>query len=184
MRFPGAAATQPPPDGVMVPSPAHAAATRTEHEVPGVVLLIGLYEFVRAVTLAVIYGMVLSDPLTHMFSERFWTAFYVLSNGAPGVTPFLPLTIVYAFAVGSCLWMRAKWGRRALIATSCWAVIRLAAFLVFYQTLDFGVNANDAFVTRLGMVRDAAVLLAAVNILIGSYMAFAPGVAEAFGQDK
>jgi hypothetical protein len=158
------------------------ASTKKEHEVPGVVLLIGLYEFARAVTLAVIYGMMLSDPHTHMFSAGFWTSFYVLSNGALSVTPFLPLTIIYAFAVGTCLWMRVNWGRRVLIATSCWALFRLARFLLFYET--FVANATDAEVASISYVREAAFMLAAVNIIIGAYLAFAPGIAEAFGQEK
>jgi hypothetical protein len=176
--------------GIYVPPTAARPATNTatapaqsaEHEVPGIVLLIGLYEFARAVTLAVIYGMMLSDPHTHMFSQGFWTAFYILSNGALRVSPLLPITIVYAFAVGACLWMRANWGRKVLIATSCWALLRLARFLVFYET--FVANASDAEVASISFVREAAFMLAALNIVIGAYLAFAPGVAEAFGQEK
>jgi hypothetical protein len=159
-----------------------APAAESDNEVPGIVLLIGLYEFARAVTLAVLYGVMLSDPHTHMFSEGFWTGFYVLSNGALSVTPLLPVTILYAFAVGVCLWMRANWGRRVLIATSCWAVLRLARFLLFYGAVV--ANATDAEVASISYVRDAAVMLAAVNIIIGLYMAFGPGVAEAFGPQK
>jgi hypothetical protein len=159
---------------------AEAPAAATAQEMPGIVLLIGLYEFVRAVSLAVIFGMMLSDPHTHMFGESFWTGFYVLSNGALAVTPFLPLTIMYAFAVGTCLWMGANWGRRALIATSCWALFRLARFLIFYEV--FAANASDAEIAQLSFVREAAFMLAAVNIIIGAYLAFSPGVAEAFGQ--
>jgi hypothetical protein len=186
VSFTPVAVTQPTAEGTMSASPPaeSARAAKEEHEVPGIVLLIGLYEFVRAVTLAVIYGMVLSDPLTHMFSEGFWTAFYVLSNGAMAVTPFLPLTIIYAFAVGTCLWMRANWGRRALIATSCWALVRLASFLVLYRALEFGTNEGATPISQLSYVRDAAFMLAAVNIIIGAYLAFAPGVAEAFGKQK
>jgi hypothetical protein len=182
VRFPAVAAAT--AEAAASAPAADARKAATAHEVPGIVMLIGLYEFVRAVTLSVIYGMMLSDPHTHMFSEGFWTAFYVLSNGAPAVTPFLPVTIIYAFAVGTCLWMRANWGRRALIATSCWAVIRLGAFLFFYATLDPGVKASDPLLARIDLIRDAAFMLAAVNILIGLFMGFGPGVAEAFAGQK
>jgi hypothetical protein len=176
--------------GLRAPAAAKAAATAataapagaSQYELPGVVLLIGLYEFARAITLGVIYGMMLRDPHTHMYSQGFWTTFYVLSNGAVQVTPFLPLTILYALAEGVCLWMRVNWGRRVLIATSFWAVFRLARFLLLYQAV--AAQATDAQIAQIGPVRDAAFMLAGVNVVIGLYLAFAPGVAEAFGQHK
>jgi hypothetical protein len=33
-------------------------------------------------------------------------------------------------------------------------------------------------------LKDAAYMLTAVNVVIGLYLAFAPGIAEAFGQEK
>lgn len=157
-------------------------ASVSKLEVPAPILLIGLYEFVRAVSLSIVFGIMLSDPHSHMFGEGFWTAFYVLSNGALAVTPFLPLTILYALAVGFALWMRARWGRMALMATSCWAVFRLASFLVGYQV--FLSNTTDVDIAQISFLRVAAFMLAAVNIGIGAYLAFAPGVAEAFGQKR
>jgi hypothetical protein len=180
--------------GLRAPVPAAAAATAagsttsaapasaSELEIPGVVLLIGLYEFARAITLGIVYGMMLRNPDTQIYSHTFLTTFFVLSNGALHVSNFLIVTIVYALAEGTCLWMRVNWGRRVLIATSCWAVVRLVHFLLLYATIT--ANASDAQIAQVGFVRDAAFMLTAVNVIIGGYLAFAPGVAEAFGQHK
>lgn len=159
-----------------------ARAGGSELEIPGVVLLVGLYEFARAITLAVVYGMTMHNPSTQFYSHTFLTTFFVLSNGSLHVTNFLPITIGYALAEGVCLWMRVNWGRRVLIATSCWAVLRLARFLLVYEAVASQVS--DAQIAQISYVRDAAFMLAAVNVLIGAYLAFAPGVAEAFGQHK
>lgn len=177
--------------GIRPQSPAAAAAATTpvaapkvstDNEIPGVVFVIGLYEFARAITLAIVYGMMLRDPSTQIHSHAFLTAFFVLSNGALHVSYLLPITIGYALAEGVCLWLRFNWGRKVLIATSFWAVFRLARFLVMYQAI--AENATDAQVAQISFVRDAAFMLAAVNIIIGAYLAFAPGVDEAFGQHK
>lgn len=154
----------------------------TENEVPGVVLLIGLYEFARAITLAIVYGEMLRDPSMQIHSHAFLTTFFVLSNGALHVSYLLPITIGYALAEGVCLWLRVNWGRKVLIATSFWAVFRLARFLVMYQVI--AENVTDAQIAQIGFVRDAAFMLAAVNVIIGAYLAFAPGVDEAFGRHK
>lgn len=159
-------------------------AAATEHDVPLALLVIGLCEFARSVSLAVMFGMMLADPHSHVYSEGYWMAFYVLSNGAMAVTPFLPLTIVYAFAVGTSLWTRAAWGRMALIATSCWAIFRLARYLISYQTLDLGATVSDVEIAHLSYLREAAWLLMALNIGLGAYLAFGPGVAKAFQQKK
>lgn len=154
----------------------------TKTEIPGVVLVIGLYEFARAITLSIVYSMMLRDPYTQIHSDGFWTLFFVLSNGAVHVSPFLAITIGYALAEGICLWMRVNWGRRVLIATSFWAVFRLASFLLGYAAV--ASRASDAQMAQIAPVRDAAMMLAALNIVIGLYLAFAPGVAEHFGQPK
>lgn len=159
-------------------------AIATSNQVPGAVLAIGLYQCGRAVVLAVMFSMMLADPHSHGYSDGFWMAFYVLSNGAMAVTPFLPLTIVYALAVGTSLWLRAAWGRWALIATSAWAIFRLGDYLIFYQSLDLGASASDVEIAHLSFLREAALLLAFVNIGLGVYLAFAPGVAKAFRQQK
>lgn len=176
--------------GMSAPAAATASAGATtvparassENEIPGVVLLIGLYEFARAITLGVVYAMMLRDPNAQIHSQAFWTTFFVLSNGALRVSNFLPITIGYALAEGVCLWMRVNWGRRVLIATSFWAVFRLASFMLGYQALASRVS--DAQIAQISPVRDAAFMLAGVNIVIGLYLSFAPGVAEHFGQQK
>lgn len=172
------AAAQPALDG------AELRAAATVSHVPAAVMLIGLYEFARSVSLAVLFGTMLADPHSHVYSDAFWMGFYVLSNGAMAVTPFLPLTIIYAFAIGTSLWLRAAWGRMALIATSCWAVFRLGRFLIFYLPLDLGASASDVEIAHLDYLRGAAVVLAVVNIGLGVYLAFGPGVAKAFGQRR
>jgi hypothetical protein len=178
--------------GVSVPVPAAATAAASaataapaavsQIDVPGVVLLIGLYEFARAITLGIVYAMMLRDPNTQFYSHTFLTTFFVLSNGALHVSNFLPITIGYALAEGTCLWMRVNWGRKVLIATSCWAVLRLVRYLLLYEAVSS--VATDAQIAQIGFVRDAAFMLTAVNVIIGGYLAFAPGVAEAFGQEK
>lgn len=173
-----------PPAKAVAAAGAATAAPKVSatYEVPGVVLFIGLYEFARAITLAIVYGMMLRDPYAHIDSHGFLTTFFVLSNGALHVSYLLPITIGYALAIGTCLWMRVNWGRKVLIATSFWAVFRLVRFLLLYQMIT--ENATDAQIAHISFVRDAAFMLAAVNIIIGGYLAFAPGVAEAFGQQK
>jgi hypothetical protein len=176
--------------GLRAPVPAAATASNATAataasstlEIPGVVLLIGLYEFARAITLGIVYALMLRDPWTQIHSQAFWTTFFVLSNGALHVSSYLPVTIGYALAIGVCLWMRVNWGRKVLIATSCWAIFRLARYLLLYQAMT--ANASDAQIAQVSYVRDAAFMLTALNILIGAYLAFAPGVAEAFGQQK
>jgi hypothetical protein len=150
-------------------------------EIPGVVLAIGLYEFARAIALSIV-GLMVRDPYTQIHSDAFRTMFFVLSNGAVRVSPFLIVTIGYALAEGICLWMRVNWGRRVLIATSFWAGLRLAAFLLGYAAI--ASRGSDAQIAQITPVRDAALMLAALNVVIGLYLSFAPGVAEHFGQQK
>jgi hypothetical protein len=42
--------------------------------------------------------------------------------------------------------------------------------------------ATESQIARLETAREVVYMMLAVNILIGMYLAFAPGVAEAFGQ--
>jgi hypothetical protein len=154
------------------------SSSAAQHTLPAVVLTIGLYEFIRAVVLGLMYALAFRNPAALPTSHSFWTFFIVLSNGAARVTPFLPITILYALAIGTCLWFRVNWGRRVLIATSFWAVFRLGAFLVAYNAVL--AKATDARIADLSWLKEAAFMLAGLNILIGLYLAFAPGVAEAF----
>lgn len=153
-----------------------------EHSIPGVVLLIGLYEFIRAIVLGIVYAMALRNPEAHVGSHAFWTMFFVLSNGAVRISYFLPVTILYALGIGTCLWFRVNWGRRVLIATSCWAVFRLVRFLVLFSIVESRVTQEQS--ASIAFLKDAAYMLTAVNVVIGLYLAFAPGIAEAFGQQK
>jgi hypothetical protein len=167
--------------------PAAAAAPKIqgateEHEIPAVVLLIGLYEFIRAIVLSVVYALALHNPGGYAGSHTFWTLFFVLSNGAARVTAFLPVTILYALGIGTCLWLRVNWGRRTLIATSGWAVFRLVRYLLLFSALESAGMPEQ--VASIAFLKDAAYMLTAVNVVIGLYLAFAPGIAEAFGQEK
>ena len=190
VRFtaPGAVGTAEPAEGAHPAQPqiaeksADVRAAATEHDVPLALLVIGLCEFARSVSLAVMFGMMLADPHSHVYSDGFWMSFYILSNGAMAVTPFLPLTIIYAFAIGISLWQRAQWGRIALIASSAWAVFRLARYAITFEAFELGANASDMEITHLSYLRDAALVLTVVNIGIGLYLAVGPGVARAFGQ--
>jgi hypothetical protein len=153
-----------------------------EHNVPAVVLLIGLYEFIRAIVLSVVYALALHNPGAYAGSHTFWTLFFVLSNGAARVTAFLPVTILYALGIGTCLWLRVNWGRRTLIATSGWAVFRLVRYLLLFSAIESAGMPEQ--VASIAFLKDAAYMLTAVNVVIGLYLAFAPGIAEAFGQEK
>lgn len=152
------------------------------HDVPVAVLVIGLCEFARSVSLAIMFGMMVADPHSHVYSDSFWMSFYILSNGAMAVTPFLPLTIIYALAIGTGLWQRMQWGRWALIASSAWAIFRLARYAITYEAFDLGANGSDMEISHLSYLRGAALVLAILNIAIGVYLAAGPEVAKAFGQ--
>lgn len=140
----------------------------TEVGRPFVVTLIALYEFVRAAVLiaalAVLVYMRGSQP----------------SAAASVAMLFLVLYIGYAVAIGVCLWMRVNWGRRVLIATSCWSVYRIVRYQILYSAITS--TASEGQLARLSSARNFVYMMLAVNILIGLYLAFSPGVAESFGK--
>lgn len=145
-----------------------AAPITTETGRPLMVTLIALYEFVRAGVLLI--------GLAALAMVRGSQA----SPAASLAMLFLVLWIGYAIAIGVCLWMRVNWGRRVLIATSCWSVYRIVRFQLLYTAASS--VASESQMARLSSAREVVYMMLAVNILIGMYLAFAPGVAEAFGQ--
>jgi hypothetical protein len=149
---------------------------------PALVTVIALYEFWRVLVLGTVYLMSLKDPTAQIESRTFWEVFFVISNGALQVSYLLPITIVYALAIGTTLWMRNNWGRKALIATSGWAVFRLVRYLAVFSALS--ASANGPELDALAFIRQCSFMLVGLNIVIGLYLAFAPGIAEAFGQEK
>lgn len=144
------------------------SAVTTETGRPLGVTLIALYEFVRAGVLLI--------GLAALAMFRGTQA----SAAASLAMFFLVLWIAYAIAIGVCLWMRVNWGRRVLIATSCWSVYRIVRFQLLYTAASS--VATEGQMARLSSAREVVYMMLAVNILIGLYLAFAPGVAEAFGQ--
>jgi hypothetical protein len=180
------------PGGLRSGAPASATAATTttapvkktgtaEHTRPGVVTLIAMYEFWRACFLGGVYAMSVMYPRAHPQSQTFQTIFYVLSNGSLHVSPLTLVTTGYALAESITLWMLVNWGRRVLIATSGWAVIRLVQFLAVFSAYAATLPGGSA---EIEFVRESTYMLTAVNLLLGLYLAFAPGVAEAFGQQK
>ena len=152
-----------------------AAPITTEVGRPFMVTLIALYEFVRAGVLLI--GLV----ALAMFRGTQASAATTQASAAAGLAMFfLVLWIGYAIAIGVCLWMRVNWGRRVLIATSCWSVYRIVRFQLMYTAASS--VASESQMARLSSAREVVYMMLAVNILIGLYLAFAPGVAEAFGQ--
>jgi hypothetical protein len=146
------------------------SAPATEQGRPFMVTLIALYEFVRAAVLIVAFAAVV---LTRGSHAAFDSSIAML---------FLLITIGYAIAIGVCMWMRVNWGRRVLIATSCWSVYRAVRFQLLYTAAS--AVATEGQMARLASARDVIYMMLAVNIVIGLYLAFAPGVAEAFGQPE
>ncbi|HEX4005295.1 MAG TPA: hypothetical protein VHX60_03910 [Acidobacteriaceae bacterium] len=180
-RTPAVAVPATPATGATNAPSAKTAAVAQEGR-PAIVTAIALYEFWRVLVLGTVYLMTLKDPGAQIESRTFWEVFFVLSNGALAVNYLLPITILYALAIGTTLWIRNNWGRKALIATSAWAVFRLVRYLAVFSS--FASMANGMELEALSFIRQCAYMLVAVNITIGLYLAFAPGVAEAFGQEK
>ncbi|MGC2618592.1 MAG: hypothetical protein WA414_06080 [Acidobacteriaceae bacterium] len=151
------------------------SAVTTETGRPLGVTLIALYEFVRAGVLLI--GL----AALAMFRGTQASAATTMASAAASLAMFfLVLWIAYAIAIGVCLWNRVNWGRRVLIATSCWSVYRIVRFQLLYSAA--ASVATESQMTRLSSAREVVYMMLAVNILIGLYLAFAPGVAEAFGQ--
>jgi hypothetical protein len=152
------------------------ATTRSR---PAIVTLIAGYEFLRAALLMLTAAVVLRYPL-RISSGAFSEIFYVVSNGAQHLTILTPLTAAYAAAIGWGLWEKEKWARRLLITTSSLALVRW----LLYSWLNSRLGASDAGLARLQAAFGTAqsvTTLVAVNLLIGLYLAFSPGVAESFG---
>jgi hypothetical protein len=149
---------------------AQSAAPTAETGRPLGVTLIALYEFVRAAFLIAIYLLV-----AHNRGPQ-------AAVGTSVAMVLMPVSICYAIAIGVCLWLRVNWARRVLIATSCYSVYRIVRFQILYSAI--ATAATDRQMAQFSSARNTAYLMVAFNVLIGLYLAFAPGVAEAFGQEE
>jgi hypothetical protein len=149
--------------------PTQSTAPASEAGRPLGVTLIALYEFMRAAILIAIYLLVVHNRGPQV----------AVGTGLAMV--LMPVSICYALAIGVCLWLRINWARRVLIATSCYSVYRIVRFQILYSAI--ATPATDRLMAQFSSARNTAYLMVAFNVLIGLYLAFAPGVAEAFGQE-
>ncbi|HLJ78456.1 MAG TPA: hypothetical protein VKT75_13620 [Acidobacteriaceae bacterium] len=174
------------PDGLRagLRSPAtkkeEAAPAAATNDRPGLVTIVGIYEFCRAAIVGTVFAMFLMNPDAHLASRTFWQVFFVVSNGSLRVSYFTPISFCYGLAIGLALFFRVDWGRRILIATSAWTVFRLVRFLAVYSTLSASMSSNPAATDGLEFLKTCVYMLVAVNGIIGLCMAFGPGVTEWF----
>lgn len=173
------------PDGLRsgVRTPAgkqEAAAPAVATGRPGLVTIVGIYEFCRAAIVGIVFAMFLANPDAHLASRSFWLVFFIVSNGTLGVSWFTPITFCYGVAIGLALFFRVDWGRRILIGTSAYSVFRLVRFLAVYSVISERLSSNPVAAAGLENIREGTYMLVAVNVVIGLCMAYGPGVTEWF----
>ena len=156
-------------------APAAVAAGR-----PALVTVVGIYEFCRAAIVGTVFAMFMANPDAHLASRSFWQIFFVVSNGSLGVSWFTPITFCYGVAIGLALFLRVDWGRRILIGTSVYSVIRLVRFLAVYSEISQRLSSNPVAAAGLEHIKEGAYTLVAVNVAIGLCMAYGPDVTEWF----
>lgn len=173
------------PDGLRAPA---RTSTTTEQVAsaaaatvpPPIVTVIGIYELCRAVIVGAVFAMFMTNPGAHLESRTFWQIFFIVSNGSVGVSLFTVITFCYGLAIGLALFFRVDWGRRILIGTSIYSVLRLVRFLAGYSILSARLASDPAKAAGLEFVKEGIYMLVAVNVAIGLCMAYGTGVAEWF----
>lgn len=172
------------PDGLRAGARAAVASVEeaipTETGIPGVVMLIAIYEFCRAIIVGGVFGVFTANPGAELSSRALWQVFFIVSNGMMGVSPLALISCIYGLAIGLALFFRIGWGRRILIASSIYSVLRLARFLAVYTTVSGRLAGNPLGTARLEFMKEGTYMLVAVNIAIGLCMAFGPGASQWF----
>ena len=97
-----------------------------------------------------------------------------------GVSGLALISCIYGLAIGLALFFRIGWGRRILIASSIYSVLRLVRFLAVYTTVSGRLAGNPLGAARLEFMREGTYMLVAVNVAIGLCMAYGPGAARWF----
>lgn len=149
---------------------------------PGLVTLIALFQFFRAVFLLLVAALIWIYPDMKFGSLTFWEIVYVASNGA-GKPGFLtPVIALYAAVIGWGLWSLNKWARNLLMVTSGLSAFRW----IRYFAMDWAVSGTEVSRNlpslKPGFEQQSVYLLVALDALIFCCLAFYPDVAEAFGK--
>lgn len=156
--------------------PAAPAATG----MPTVVMVVAVYEFCRAIIVGGVFGIFVSNPGSQLASHTLWQIFFVVSNGSLRVTSLSLISCIYGLAIGLALFLRVDWGRRILIGTSAYSMVRLARFLALSASASTRLSSDATAAAGMDFVRNCIYMLVAVNVAIGLCMMYAPGIQEWF----
>ncbi len=144
---------------------------------PTPVTLIALFQFFRAAILLIVASVIWSYPGQRWGPTAFWVLFYIVSNGGgpPGI--FAPFLAAYYVVVGYALLKLRKWARNILVVTSGFVSLMWIRHLLLNEVVK-----GTSFFRQLkpGFEQQCVYGLIFVDGMIFLFLAFYPGVAEAF----
>ena len=157
----------------------------TEHvavDYPEMVVLLAVFEFLRAVSLTAIGALSLNHPHAEWQSPNTFQLLFFMSNGDVSVSPMTILTIAYTLTIGFGLLARAGWARRLLMITSVITVLRLTQYISALSIIH--LELPPTWLADSEFFREGALLLAAVNTTIVLILRYAPAAAAWFNKDN
>lgn len=148
---------------------------------PEMVVLLAVFEFLRAVSLTAIGALSLHHPHAEWQSPNIFQLLFFMSNGDVTVSPATILTIAYSVTIGFGLLARAAWARRLLMITSVIAVLRLTQYFGALTVIHFEMP--PTWLANTEFFREGALLLAAINTTIVMILRYAPAAAAWFQKE-
>lgn len=103
---------------------------------PELVALIALFQFCRAMGLAIILVESLVHSHPEWGSHNAFQLFFFLSDGQTYVSWMTLVMVAYAVVTGMALVGRAGWGRTLVMAVSVLSILRIAVFLDMARILN------------------------------------------------
>ena len=149
---------------------------------PEMVVLLAVFEFLRAVSLVAVGTLSLRHPHAEWQSPSIFQLFFFMSNGDVSVSWMTVLTIVYAVTIGFALLAKAAWSRRLLMITSVVAVLRVSQYVATLSVIH--MELPPAWLADAEFFREGALLLAAVNATVVIILRYAPAAAAWFAKES
>ncbi|HLJ78458.1 MAG TPA: hypothetical protein VKT75_13630 [Acidobacteriaceae bacterium] len=156
--------------------------TVEEDPPPQIVTLIALWEFCRMLLLAPIFGAILIHHHGQWNAWYFWRIYFVASNGGYSISWMTAVSFFYSLTMGILIWNCVKWSRWVLVGTSLYSALLLGRFLYLFS--DYLPSLGNAAAAGLSFLQGSAWVLIVLDVIIATGLAFAPGVADAFNQEK
>ena len=142
---------------------------------PELVALIALFEFCRAMGLAIILAESLFHSHPEWGSHKAFQLFFFLSDGGTHISWMTLVSVAYALVIGVALIWRAAWGRRLLMATSVLSILRVAIFLDMSAILNPVLPPES--IADANFLRAGSYALVGLNATVVLCLLYGPGMA-------